>query len=146
MTSIEQLNPGLEGIGRYEYGWADPTRRQLAERAQTAGVTLRPVIEVEDMEAALQLSQRGLGDTVVARATLRDRRGARSLHVTPFADPMWEAFAFIGAANKYLADNVPWKLAKEAILMIFPPPCGSMTIGSIPNTHLWCGCGQPCRC
>ena len=79
-----------------EYGWADPTRRQLAERAQTAGVTLRPVIEVEDMEAALQLSQRGLGDTVVARATLRDRRGARSLHVTPFADPMWEAFAFIG--------------------------------------------------
>jgi Fe-S cluster assembly protein SufB len=24
MTSIEQLNPELEGIGRYEYGWADP--------------------------------------------------------------------------------------------------------------------------
>ena len=23
MTSIEQLNPGLEGIGRYEYGWSD---------------------------------------------------------------------------------------------------------------------------
>ena len=23
MTSIEQLNPELEGIGRYEYGWAD---------------------------------------------------------------------------------------------------------------------------
>lgn len=79
-----------------EYGWADPTRRQLAERAQTAGVTLRPVIEVEDMEAALQLSQRGLGDTVVARATLRERRGARTLHVTPFAERMWETFAFIG--------------------------------------------------
>lgn len=79
-----------------EYGWADPTRRQLAERAQTTGVTLRPVVEVEDMEAALQLAQRGLGATVVARATLRDRRGARSLHVVPFAEPMWEAFAFIG--------------------------------------------------
>ncbi|MFN8222071.1 MAG: LysR family transcriptional regulator [Gaiellales bacterium] len=79
-----------------EYGWADPTRRQLAERAQTAGVTLRPVIEVEDMEAALQLAQRGLGATVVARATLRDRRGARSLHVAAFAEPMWEMFAFIG--------------------------------------------------
>jgi Fe-S cluster assembly protein SufB len=24
MTSIEQLNPELEGLGRYEYGWADP--------------------------------------------------------------------------------------------------------------------------
>ena len=23
MTSIEQLNPELEGIGRYEYGWSD---------------------------------------------------------------------------------------------------------------------------
>ncbi|MFT3871752.1 MAG: Fe-S cluster assembly protein SufB [Nocardioides sp.] len=24
MTSIEELNPGLEGIGRYEFGWHDP--------------------------------------------------------------------------------------------------------------------------
>ena len=23
MSTIEELNPGLEGIGRYEYGWAD---------------------------------------------------------------------------------------------------------------------------
>lgn len=82
-----------------EYGGADPTRRQLVERAQSAGVTLRPVVEVEDMEAALQLAQRGVGDTVVARAVLRDRRGARSLHVTPFAEPMWEGFALIGRSD-----------------------------------------------
>jgi DNA-binding transcriptional LysR family regulator len=79
-----------------EYGWVDPTRRQLAERAQVEGVTLRPVIEVEDMEAALQLVQRGFGDTVIARAVLRGRRGGRSLHVAPFTEPMWERFAFIG--------------------------------------------------
>ena len=24
MTSIDELNPGLEGIGRYEFGWHDP--------------------------------------------------------------------------------------------------------------------------
>ena len=24
MTSIEELNPELKGIGRYEFGWADP--------------------------------------------------------------------------------------------------------------------------
>jgi len=24
MTSIEELNPELQGIGRYEFGWADP--------------------------------------------------------------------------------------------------------------------------
>lgn len=77
------------------FGNDDPTRRQLAERAQLAGVSLRPVIEVEDMEAALQLVARGMGDTVVARAVLRTMRGLRALHTAPFADPMWETFAFI---------------------------------------------------
>ena len=78
-----------------EYGSADPTRRQLAERAQPAGVTLRPVVEVEDMEAAIQLVARGVGDTVVARAVLGRIRGTRSLHATPFDDPLWETFALI---------------------------------------------------
>ncbi len=77
------------------FGAADPTRRQLVERAQHDGVTLRPVIEVEDMEAALQLVARGLADTVVARSVLRTMRGVRSLHHSPFARPMWETFAFI---------------------------------------------------
>jgi DNA-binding transcriptional LysR family regulator len=78
-----------------DYGWDDPTRRQLAERAQPAGVTLRPVVEVEDMEAAIQLVARGVGDTVVARAVLGRMRGTRSLHAVPFDDPMWETFALI---------------------------------------------------
>src|SRR5262245_40413516 len=75
-----------------EYGWADPMRRQLAERAQLAGVTLRPVVEVEDLEAALQLAARGIGDTVLARSVLRTMRSARSLHSAPFDDPLWETF------------------------------------------------------
>ena len=78
------------------FGQADPTRRQLVEQSQMAGVTLAPVVEVEDMEAALQLAQRGIGASVVARAVLRDRRGARALHVVGFAEPIWEAFALIG--------------------------------------------------
>ncbi len=77
------------------FGQADPMRRQLTERAQLASVTLRPVVEVEDMEAALQLAQRGVGATVVARVVLRDRTGSRRLGVAPFADPLWETFAFI---------------------------------------------------
>ncbi len=78
------------------YGSADPTRRQLTERAQEAGVTLRPIVEVEDMNAALQLTLRGIGDTVVARAVLHQGRGGvRSLPRAPFAEPMWERFAFI---------------------------------------------------
>src|SRR5262245_50852251 len=78
-----------------EYGWDDPMRRQLAEQAQLAGVTLRPVVEVEDLEAAVQLAARGIADTVLASSVPRTMRGARSLHSVPFADPLWETFAFI---------------------------------------------------
>ena len=78
-----------------EYGWADPMRRQLAERAQLAGISLSPAVEVEDLEAAVQLARRGIGDTVVARAVLGTVRGARALHAVPFAEPLWETFSFI---------------------------------------------------
>ena len=78
-----------------EYGREDPMRRQLAERAQVAGVTLRPAVEVEDLEAAVQLVARGIGDTVVARAALRTMRGGRTLHTATFDEPLWETFAFI---------------------------------------------------
>ena len=40
-----------------EYGWADPMRRQLDERAQLAGIALEPAVEVEDLEAAIQLAR-----------------------------------------------------------------------------------------
>jgi DNA-binding transcriptional LysR family regulator len=94
--TVEQLSRMPLVLYDAAFGAADPTRRQLVERAQSAGVTLRPVVEVEDMEAALQLVARGLGDTVVARAVLRTMRGVRSLQTAPFAEPMWETFAFIG--------------------------------------------------
>ena len=52
------------------WGEQDPTRRQLAERAQRAGVTLQPRIEVQHAGAALELAARGLGDTLVTGALL----------------------------------------------------------------------------
>ena len=54
----------------YDARWAaeDPTRRQLRERAQRAGVLLDPQIEVEYVTAALELAARGLGDTVSTRS------------------------------------------------------------------------------
>jgi DNA-binding transcriptional LysR family regulator len=58
-------------------------------------VTLRAIVEVEDMEAAIQLVARGVGDTVLARAVLGRIRGTRSLHATPFDEPLWETFALI---------------------------------------------------
>ena len=82
--------------------WAamDPTRRQLRERAQAAGVTIEPQIEVEYLTAALDLAVRGLGDTVGdavdadrprvhARCTRRPstRRSTRRSPSSPAATP-----------------------------------------------------------
>src|SRR4051795_4779387 len=85
------------------FGWADPTRRQLAERAQRAGVTLEPEIEVEYVEAALDLAARGLGDTVGTRQVALGRTFARRLHSTTFDPPVIDTFAFITRRNAHLS-------------------------------------------
>ena len=61
------------------FGWSDPTRRQLLDRAQRAGLTLEPEIEVEYVTTALDLAVRGLGDTIGARGITLGRAWARRL-------------------------------------------------------------------
>src|SRR3712207_2906167 len=61
------------------WGAEDPTRRQLAARAQSAGVVLEPDIEVEYITAALELTARGLADTVAPRSVVAGSRHARRL-------------------------------------------------------------------
>jgi DNA-binding transcriptional LysR family regulator len=97
--TIEQLADAVLVLPEARWGDEDPTRRQLAERAQRAGVTIRPRIEVQHANAALQLAARGLGDTLVTRALLealgyRDRLAAVSLN-----PPLHETFAFIQRRN-----------------------------------------------
>ena len=52
----------------------DPTRLQLAARAQEAGVTIEPIVEVEYLSAALELAARGVGDVLVPSVVTRNRR------------------------------------------------------------------------
>jgi DNA-binding transcriptional LysR family regulator len=85
-----------------QYGADDPMRRQLVDRAQRAGVTLRPVIEVEGIEAAVGLARRGLGDTIVPRAAI-SRQGVRGLHFASFAEPLYDTFAFIARTDAPLS-------------------------------------------
>jgi DNA-binding transcriptional LysR family regulator len=85
------------------FGWSDPTRRQLLERAQRAGLTLEPEIEVEYVAAALELAVRGLGDTVGARSVTLGRVWARRLHAVRFEPPMYDTFAFITRRNAPLS-------------------------------------------
>src|SRR3954453_3285880 len=77
------------------FGWTDPTRRQLLERAQRAGLTLEPEIEVEYVATALDLAVRGLGDTIGARGVTLGRTWARRLKTAPFDPPLYDTFAFI---------------------------------------------------
>jgi DNA-binding transcriptional LysR family regulator len=78
------------------WGWDDPTRRQLMDRAQRAGVALEPAIEIEDTDAAVQIAARGLGDTFVASAVTRGERfPADRLHTAPFDPPMHDTLAIV---------------------------------------------------
>lgn len=77
------------------YGWAEPTRRQLAERAQADGITIEPIIEVEHVTSALRLVTRGVGDTFVSRAVTRAPEFPAELAIVPFDPPIYDTIASI---------------------------------------------------
>lgn len=76
-------------------GWRDPTRRQLADRANIAGVHLEPWIEVEQVETALNLVARGIGDTIASRAVLASHGLPANVSATPLDPPLYDTIAFI---------------------------------------------------
>src|SRR3954447_5837320 len=90
--TIEKLADAPLILYDARWGADDPMRRQLRERAQRAGVKLEPSIEVEYMTAALELAQRGLGDTVADRAIVASRGLGRRLEGVPFDPPLYETF------------------------------------------------------
>ncbi|PGH51423.1 LysR family transcriptional regulator [Streptomyces sp. Ru87] len=77
------------------YGWKDPTRRQIAERAQLAGVRIEPVIELERVEAALHLASTGVGDTIASAAVINSSAFPSGLHTAPFAEPLYDTIALV---------------------------------------------------
>ena len=102
-VTIEQLGRAVLVLPEARWGEEDPTRRQLADRAQRAGVAIRPRIEVQHAHAALELAARGLGGTVVT-AALIDRLGyGDRLASVPLDPPLYEAFAFVSRRNARLS-------------------------------------------
>lgn len=85
------------------YGWKDPTRRQLLERAHLAGVKLDPWVEVEHVESALHLVERGMGDTVACGAVVRSAVFSARLGWVPFAEPLYDTIALIHRVNAVLS-------------------------------------------
>lgn len=92
-VSIEQVVERPFILYESSSGTEDPTRRQLAARAQAAGVQIRPRIEVESADIALELAARGLADTYAPKIVLPslDER----LHAVGFAPPLADTFALI---------------------------------------------------
>ena len=91
MTSIEDLNPELKGIGRYEFGWSDAERRRRRRAARPqrgrrpqhllaedrAAVDARPAAEGPEAlrpQADAHLGRRPVGDR------LRQHQVLRALH------------------------------------------------------------------
>jgi DNA-binding transcriptional LysR family regulator len=101
--TIERLAAAPLILYDARWGADDPMRRQLRERAQAAGVTIEPQIEVEYVTAALELAARGLGDTVSSRQMIRARGLARRLDGVRFDPPLHDTFAFITRRNAHLS-------------------------------------------
>ena len=101
--TIERLADAPLILYDARWGADDPTRRQLRERAQEAGVQLEPQIEVEYITAALELAARGLGDTISPRSIVLTRGYGRKLFGAPFDPPFLETFAFIRRRNAHLS-------------------------------------------
>ena len=91
--TIKRLAEAPLILAEASWGADDPTRRLLSELAQREGVTIEPQIDVEDVEVALELAARGLGDTIAERGMLRGL-APRSVGWVPFAEPIYETFAF----------------------------------------------------
>src|SRR5215210_7182033 len=85
------------------WGAVDPMRRQLAERAQRAGLRIEPQIEVEYLIAALDLAARGLGDTLCGPHVLVTRGYKARLRSVSLDPPMYETFAFVTRRNAQLS-------------------------------------------
>jgi DNA-binding transcriptional LysR family regulator len=84
------------------HGFDDPTRRQLAARAQEAGIVLTPHFEVEHVETAIQLVERGLGETIAARAVARElSRGA--VTTIGLVEPLHDSFALVTRRDAQLS-------------------------------------------
>jgi DNA-binding transcriptional LysR family regulator len=101
--TIEELVAAPLILYDARWGPVDPMRRQLAERAQRAGVRLEPQIEVEYLTAALDLTARRLGDTIAGPRVLVTRGYARKLTSVSLDPPLYDTFAFITRRNAHLS-------------------------------------------
>ena len=114
--SIQQVAAAELILPEVRWGDMDPTRRQLLTRAQNAGVSIKPIVEVDSPAAALALAARGVGDTVITLPLAHALGWTKSLYWNSLEPPLYETFAFITRRDAHLspATQVLIRLAKAA--------------------------------
>lgn len=117
-VTIEQFAHSTLILYDAHYGWKEPTRRQLAERAQLAGVKIEPLIEVEQVEAALGLVRRGIGDTIVSAAVATSSACPPEVRVAGFAPRLYDTIALVQRESGVLspATREIARLAQQMLL------------------------------
>lgn len=102
-VTIEQIAERPLIVYDAHFGWSDPTRRQLVERIQASGLRVEPAVEVEMVSPALELVQRGVGETLVSRTIAARDDFPADLHTATFEPPMYETVAAIRRRGSALA-------------------------------------------
>lgn len=122
-VTIEQFAAARLVLYDAHYGWRDPTRRQLADRAQLAGVRIEPIFEIERVEAALKLVADGVGDTIASAAVVRSDAFPPGLHTVSFAEPLFDTIAVARKRGRPLsrATRELARLAEDAITDVRGP-------------------------
>lgn len=93
--TIERLAAAPLVLSEARWAEQDPLRRTLTERAQRAGVTLRPFVEVELQTEAVELAASGVGDSLVSSHVATSKGYVDRLHHVQLTPRVDEHFAFI---------------------------------------------------
>ena len=116
-VSIEDLAAAKLILYDAHAGWRDPTRRQLAERALLKGLELTPLIEVEQVETALDLVAAGAGESFVSQAVATSSLAPPGVRYLPFTEPLYDTVALIQKESTILspATKELARLARETM-------------------------------
>lgn len=116
-VSIEDVATAKLIVYDAHAGWRDPTRRQLADRALLEGLDLTPLIEVEQVDTALELVAAGAGETFVSRAVAASPLAPPGIRFLPFDEPLYDTVALIQKQSAILspATRELARLARETL-------------------------------
>jgi DNA-binding transcriptional LysR family regulator len=110
-ATIEQLASATLIFYDAESADSDPIRRLLTERAQAHGLRLRPRVDVEMAELALDLVARGVGDTYLPVSYTHAPYYPTGLTTAPFAPALYNTFAIVTRPAARLAPGTRELLA-----------------------------------